>query len=103
MVMSSVRSVSRTSLSVAQVIPVRQIITSVLVLKEANVGIMNLRMRMFHDANAPLADGLRRKELLSMSDEDFESKHSFIQWAFPTPESSNQVSNAPVLDLETAV
>ena len=38
-----------------------------------------------------------------MSDEDFESKHSFIQWAFPTPESSNQVSNAPVLDLETAV
>ena len=101
--MSSVRSVSRTSLSVAQVIPVRQIITSVLVIKEANVGIMNLRMRMFHDANAPLADGLRRKELLSMSDEDFESKHSFIQWAFPTPESSNQVSNAPVLDLETAV
>jgi hypothetical protein len=40
---------------------------------------------MFHDANAPLADGLRRKELLSVSDEDFESKHSFIQWAFPTP------------------
>ena len=64
---------------------------------------MNFRMRMFHDANAPLADGLRRKELLSMSDEDFESKHGFIQWAFPTQESSNQVSNAPVLDLETAV
>ena len=58
---------------------------------------------MFHDANAPLADGLRRKELLSISNEDFESKHGFIQWAFPTPESSNQVSNAPVLDLETAV
>ena len=64
---------------------------------------MNFRMRMFHDANAPLADGLRRKELLSISNEDFESKHGFIQWAFPTPESSNQVSNAPVLDLETAV
>ena len=58
---------------------------------------------MFHDANAPLADGLRRKELLSISNEDFESKHGFIQWAFPTPESSNQVSDAPVLDLETAV
>ena len=72
-------------------------------IKEANVDIMNLRMRMFHDANAPLADGLRKRELLSMSDEDFESKHSFIQWAFPTPESSNQVSNAPVLNLETAV
>lgn len=64
---------------------------------------MNLRMRMFYDANAPLADGFRRKELLSISNEDFESKHGFIQWAFPTPESSNQVSNAPVLDLETAV
>ena len=72
-------------------------------IKEANADIMNLRMRMFHDANAPLADGLRKRELLSMSDEDFESKHSFIQWAFPTPESSNQVSNAPVLNLETAV
>ena len=64
---------------------------------------MNLRMRMFHDANAPLADGFRRKELPSISNEDFESKHGFIQWAFPTPESSNQVSDAPVLDLETAV
>ena len=64
---------------------------------------MNFRMRMFHDANAPLADGLRRKELLSISNEDFESKHGFIQWAFPTPESSNQVSDAPALDLETAV
>ena len=64
---------------------------------------MNLRMRMFYDANAPLADGFRRKELLSISNEDFESKHGFIQWAFPTPESSNQVSDAPVLDLETAV
>ena len=71
--------------------------------REANAGIMNFRMRMFHDANAPLADGLRRKELLSISNEDFESKHGFIQWAFPTPESSNQVSDAPVLDLETAV
>jgi len=64
---------------------------------------MNFRMRMFHDANAPLAEGLRRKELLSISNADFESKHGFIQWAFPTPESSNQVSDAPVLDLETAV
>lgn len=64
---------------------------------------MNLRMKMFHDANAPLADGFRRKELLSISNEDFESRHGFIQWAFPTPESSNQVSTAPVLDLETAV
>ena len=60
-------------------------------------------MKMFHDANAPLADGFRRKELLSISNEDFESRHGFIQWAFPTPESSNQVSTAPVLDLETAV
>ena len=38
-----------------------------------------------------------------MSDEGFEIKHIFIQWAFPIPESSNQVSNAPVLNLETAM
>lgn len=64
---------------------------------------MNFRMKLFHDANAPLADGMRRVELLSMSDDDFESKHNFIQWAFPTPESSKQVSNGPVLDLDKAV
>ena len=56
--MSSVPSASRTSSSAAQGIRVRQIITSVLVIKEANVGIMNLRMRMFHDANAPLKQTL---------------------------------------------
>ena len=72
-------------------------------IREGDVGEMNLRMRMFYDANAPLADGFRKKELLSISNEDFESKHGFIQWAFPTPESSNQVSDAPILDLETAV
>ena len=64
---------------------------------------INLKFRMFHKGNAPLADGFRRNELLSMSDELFESKHGFIQWAFPTPEQSRQVSNAPALDLDTAV
>ena len=64
---------------------------------------INLKFRMFHKGNAPLADGFRRNELLSISDELFESKHGFIQWAFPTPEPSRQVSNAPSLDLDTAV
>jgi ADP-ribosylglycohydrolase len=63
---------------------------------------MNLKIRMFHDANAPLADGFRRKELLSISDHDFEHKHGFIQWAFPTQQESRQVSSAPVLDLASA-
>ena len=58
---------------------------------------------MFHDANAPLADGFRRKELLSISDHDFENKHGFIQWAFPTSQESRQVSSAPVLDLASAI
>ena len=64
---------------------------------------MRLRLKMFHEANAPLADGFRRKELLTMSDEEFEFKHGFIQWAFPIPDDGNQVSNAPVLNLDTAL
>ena len=64
---------------------------------------MRLRLKMFHEANAPLADGFRRKELLIMSDEEFEFKHGFIQWAFPIPDDGNQVSNAPVLNLDTAL
>ena len=58
---------------------------------------------MFYNANAPLADGLRRNELLTMSDEEFEFKHGFIRWAFPIPDGSNHGSNAPVLDLDTAL
>ena len=58
---------------------------------------------MFYNANAPLADGIRRNELLTMSDEEFEFKHGFIQWAFPIPDGSNHGSNAPVLDLDTAL
>ena len=38
-------------------------------IREDNVSIMNLRMRMFHDANAPLADGLQRREFLSQTDD----------------------------------
>ena len=64
---------------------------------------MNFKIRMFHDANAPLADGFRRKELLSISDHVFENKHGFIQWAFPTSQESRQVSSAPVLDLASAI
>ncbi len=64
---------------------------------------MDLKLRMFHVANAPMADGFRRKELLLLSDEDFENKHGFIQWAFPTTEPSKHLSNAPVLDLGSAI
>ena len=64
---------------------------------------MNLKFRMFHTANAKLADGYSRSELLSISDDDFERKHGFIQWAFPTIKGSQQFSNAPVLDLPSAI
>lgn len=64
---------------------------------------MDLKLRMFHVANAPMADGFRRIELLSLSDEDFENKHGFIQWAFPITEPSKHLSNAPVLDLGSAI
>ena len=64
---------------------------------------MDLKLRMFHVANAPMADGFRRKELLLLSDEDFENKLGFIQWAFPTTEPSKHLSNAPVLDLGSAI
>ena len=44
---------------------------------------------MFYNANAPLADGLRRNELLTMSDEEFEFKHGFIRWFYRFFEQNN--------------
>ena len=64
---------------------------------------MDLKFKMFHEANAKLADGFSRTDLLSISDEDFERKHGFIQWAFPTIRDTRQFSNAPVLDLPSAI
>lgn len=64
---------------------------------------MNLKFRMFHTANAKLADGYSRSDLLSISDADFERRHGFIQWAFPTIKRTRQFSNAPTLDLTSAI
>src|SRR5210317_121524 len=64
---------------------------------------MNMKLKLFHEAKAPLANGHRRDNLLLLSDDEFESNHGFIQWAFPTPEASKQVTNAPALDLKSAV
>ncbi|WP_458790904.1 ADP-ribosylglycohydrolase family protein [Yoonia sp. MH D7] len=64
---------------------------------------MNLEIKAFYNANAPLADGFRRKELLSISDDEFEQSREFIHWAFPTSEPSQQFPNAPVLDLASAI
>jgi hypothetical protein len=55
-----------------------------------------MKLKLFHDAKAPLANGHKRDSLLMMSDEEFESNHGFIQWAFPTAEKSNHSYNAPV-------
>lgn len=64
---------------------------------------MDLKFKMFHEANAKLADGFSRSDLLSISDEDFERKHGFIQWAFPTIKDTQQFSSAPALDLPSAI
>ena len=48
-----------------------------------------IKLKLFHDAKAPLANGHKRDSLLMMSDEEFESNHGFIQWAFPTAEKSD--------------
>ena len=64
---------------------------------------MQMRLKLFHQAKAPLANGNRRDTLLYLSDEEFESNHGFIQWAFPTNEKSYHNFTAPTLDLESAV
>lgn len=64
---------------------------------------MNVKLKLFHEAKAPLANGYRRDNLPLLSDEEFESNHGFIQWAFPTPTPSQQVTNAPALDLHSAI
>ncbi len=64
---------------------------------------MGMKLKLFHDAKAPLANGHKRDSLLLMPDEEFESNHGFIQWAFPTAEKSNHNFTTPVLDLDSAI
>ena len=64
---------------------------------------MSVKLKLFHEAKAPLANGYRRDNLPLLSDEEFESNHGFMQWAFPTPTPSQQVTNAPALDLHSAI
>ena len=63
----------------------------------------NLKLKMFHQADAPLANGLTRSQLLHIDDNEFEFNHGFIQWAFPTPERSLHNSSAPILDIPDAI
>ena len=62
-----------------------------------------MKLKLFHDTKAPIANGHKRDNLLVMSDEEFESNHGFIQWAFPTTKKSHHNLNAPVLDLDSAI
>ena len=66
-------------------------------------GSPQLKLKMFHHGNAPLANGLTRAQLLTISDHEFEGNHGFIPWAFPTPYASSTTSNAPVLGVQDAV
>ena len=63
----------------------------------------NLKLKMFNQADAPLANGLTRSQLLHIDDNEFETNHGFIQWAFPTPERSLHNLDAPILDLSDAI
>ena len=63
---------------------------------------MQMRLKLFHEAKAPLANGHRRDTLLLLSDEEFENNQGFIQWAFPTPTPSKNPTDAPILDLGSA-
>ena len=62
-----------------------------------------MKLKRFHDAKAPLANGHKRDSLLMMPDHKFESNHGFTQWAVPTAEKSNHNFTAPVLDLDSAI
>jgi len=62
-----------------------------------------MKLKLFHDAKAPLANGHKRDSLLMMPDHKFESNHGFTQWAVPTAGKSNHNFNAPVLDLGSAI
>ena len=62
-----------------------------------------MKLKLFHDAKAPLANGHKRDSLLMMPDHKFESNHGFTQWAVPTAGKSNHNFNAPVLDLCSAI
>lgn len=39
---------------------------------------MQMRLKFFHEARAPLANGHSRDTLLLLSDEEFETNHGFI-------------------------
>lgn len=64
---------------------------------------ISMRLRLFHEAKAPVANGHRRETLLHMSDQEMETNHAYIQWAFPTPHKSKSISSAPILDLSSAI
>lgn len=58
---------------------------------------------MFHQGNAPLANGLKRAQLPLLSNAEFESNHGFIQWAYPTNRPSTEITQAPTLELHEAI
>lgn len=51
----------------------------------------------FLDGSAPDSRGRYITEIYSLSDQEIENIHDFIQWVFPLPEASRAVFNAPVL------
>ena len=64
---------------------------------------MHERLQKFHEAKAVLANGYSRDDLLLLSDQEFESSHGFIQWAFPTNEQSYNNFSVPILDVDSAI
>ena len=87
----------------AKVVSTAQAVTIPYLLEVRWGVVVILKMKMFHEANAPLANGHKRNALLEISDNEFERNHGFIQWAFPTPQQSSQNQQALAVDLEAAI
>ena len=51
----------------------------------------------FLDGSTPDSRGRYITEIYSLSDQEIENTHDFIQWVFPLREASRAVFNAPVL------
>jgi len=51
----------------------------------------------FLGGSTPDSRGRYITEIYSLSDQEIENTHDFIQWVFPLPEASRAVFNAPVL------
>jgi len=58
---------------------------------------VNESLRKFYTEDGQDAENRRHYDILSMTDEELEKTHDFIQWIFPTPNPSAFNPDAPIL------